>query len=291
MGNHILIYDYVFFVRNLMQLDLISDLHLERQTYFRELLPLLMLIKKNQKSTILGLLGDIGYPTQRLYMQFLKQMALLYQYVIVIPGNHEYWDENVSIENLDQIMTQMCDQINTSPSEFGRKGSKGKIIYLQKSFVVIDGYRLIGCTLWSHINFPNKLGTAQFDYQYVHKSQSLLVTCEDTNQLHNDHVQWIQSQITECHQNNQPLIVLTHFGPEVETRAIPPKFRGGNYQEGYSTELRTMIKPPIVCWCYGHTHHPYKGDHNGVLIQNNSIGGINYLRPDFAKHMLCLIRK
>ena len=80
-----------------MKIQIISDVHLEFYQSFPR-------IKKNPGVEIVCLLGDIGYPTERNYRDFLIYLSGLFRVVIVIAGNHEYYNVSKKKEEVDNYI-------------------------------------------------------------------------------------------------------------------------------------------------------------------------------------------
>ena len=145
-------------------LQYVSDLHLEKG-FTRRIKP---------SKTILVLAGDIGYPKQMSYQNFLLNTSQDFDKVFVLSGNHEYDQEIVSnFHKVDERIENIC-------------AMRSNLFYLQKkSFSICTTYNihLTGCTLWAH------LPTSRFH-------------------LYLDHVKWLNSIPDE---NNH--VIATHHCP------------------------------------------------------------------------------
>lgn len=118
-----------------MNLQLLSDLHLETHPHFQA--------TPAPGADVLVLAGDIGsYQTGSLLQGEyfgLERFSPLPQFagwpcpVVFVPGNHEYdaqdWDE------AHARLRRICDALG--------------IIWLERESVVLDGVRLVGTTLWT----------------------------------------------------------------------------------------------------------------------------------------------
>ena len=85
-------------------LQFASDLHLERG-YKRDIIP---------KKPYLILTGDIGYPKQDSYKQFVLRMSDNFDKVFIISGNHEF-DNLLNPYNINPIenkIRNICDMRN-----------------------------------------------------------------------------------------------------------------------------------------------------------------------------------
>jgi predicted MPP superfamily phosphohydrolase len=246
-----------------MKFDIVSDIHSEFYKKNFQIIPLILKIKKIKKSKIICLLGDIGYPRQPLYKYFLQEMQKIYEYVLVISGNHELYCGQVVHSKIHDRIDQICNELNQNQSH--------KVYYLNKNSVEIDDYVFLGCTLWASVNDEIKL--LRNDYRRIRKYgycvngdiRKVKICPFDTNRWHDEHLKWLTAQLDTYKEQKKQVIVLTHHSPIYD-----PDFSEGKSGEvGYYTDLKHLMKEPIVCWCYGHTHQAYKKIWNKVLLQNN----------------------
>lgn len=141
-----------------------SDLHLEKG--FNRY------IKPSKPYLLLG--GDIGYPSQSSYGEFLLNTSSDFDKIFVIAGNHEYdlFDQSYT----DQLIKNICLKRNN-------------IYFLQKNTHVLcekNGIFIAGCTLWS------KLPKSKYE-------------------RHLEHVKWIKQTLENNLNNNY--IIATHHAP------------------------------------------------------------------------------
>ena len=79
-------------------IKIVSDIHLEFYPSYRKVKKLFTLFKRDDDpkksgiTRILGLLGDIGNPYRKSYQEFLLNVSKYYDYVLIIAGNHEYYN-------------------------------------------------------------------------------------------------------------------------------------------------------------------------------------------------------
>lgn len=74
-----------------MKLQILSDLHLEFSPNFY--LP--------KTGNVIALLGDIGYPKSLIYREFITKLSKDYEHVLLITGNHEYYNKRKSYEKIN----------------------------------------------------------------------------------------------------------------------------------------------------------------------------------------------
>ena len=129
-----------------MRLQLISDLHLERQIHF-EAVPL-------PEADLLILAGDVGSyqaGSELVTDDFgLGRFSPLrpesgWKRVLYVPGNHEYYDGEVDAVQ-DALRNAVAAQAD------------GQVRLLDADAWTFDGVRFLGCTLWTDYSLPTPLG-------------------------------------------------------------------------------------------------------------------------------------
>lgn len=217
-------------------LQVISDIHLE---IFRS-------VKLRPVCPNIALLGDIGYPKTERYHKFLTFCSKNFDHVFLITGNHEYYHH--SIREIDDYVSQFSKSFDN-------------ITFLQNSSINIDGFRIIGTTLWSNTN--PKLAKKSSDYYYIFKDDKVnKIIYKDVLKLHSNAVEYLEEQLSpENTSANIPTIILTHHAPL-------------NYP--YATNLDYLMKKPVIGWGYGHTHHNYRfnfmANNHKIKLFTNQMG-------------------
>lgn len=234
-------------------IDIISDIHLEFRPKISSLQDLIKFhpyLKKNydieskHNSTLL-LAGDIGYPTDSNYWKFLESCSQIYRDVVFCTGNHEYYIVNqksvLTINETDELIRNKTNQLNIKNLHF-----------LQKDSIMLDNFRILGCTLFTNIN-PEQNVTY---YKSYNDSNSIFVTktenatVNDLTNIHIDHVTWLKTQIDD---DQTPTIVMTHHLPT--RKLIHPKYEMYSYMDSmFYTNLEHLFKNNVKLWVAGHTH-------------------------------------
>jgi hypothetical protein len=219
--------------------QLISDIHLEFGMIYK--------IKKLANYLILA--GDIGYPDQKIFKDFLSSVSLTFDKVFYITGNHEYY------QNWKKEANIKLDTINETNEKIRQiiKESGNNIYFLNNDFHDIDSnLRIVGSTLWTNINYNNK--PINDSYQ-IYSDDKILASQEDFRNLHKHNVKFIESQILEAKTSNKKLVVVTHHLPTHEL--ILPKYKTqfySSYNTHFASDLDYLIQEPIKAWCAGHSH-------------------------------------
>ena len=203
-------------------LQYVSDLHLEKG--FKRI------IKPSRPYLLLG--GDIGYPKQENYKEFLFCMASQFEKVFILTGNHEY-DNTQTIElfKVEEKVKNICNMRNN-------------LFYLQKDTCKIhDNIYIAGCTLWSPLP-------------------------KSKNKYHLDHINWINNILKANSQNNY--IIATHHCPVYECLNAKYNKITNNYFASDQTDIIKFQN--ILTWIYGHTHTHKDINIHGKWIVSNQYG-------------------
>lgn len=228
-----------------LQLQYFSDLHLE---FFD--INALPIIKAT--APILCLCGDIGYPDSKIYSKFLIELHNNpeFEKIFIIAGNHEYYNEDMSINEINEKIKKIISDNNLS-----------KISFLNNSCEKYKNYLFIGSVLWSYISRPQFLTN---DFNKICD-----MTVEKYNSLHKESVDYLKNQIEN--NKNENIIILTHFLPSYTL--IDEKYNSySKYNQCFASNNDDLIKSPIKLWIYGHTHLPKESIINGIPINCNPIG-------------------
>jgi predicted phosphodiesterase len=184
----------------------------------------------------LFLAGDIGYPqysqyNRGIFYEFICWCTDNYKKVFYIIGNHEAYDS---------------DLINVRESLKKISEEKQNFIFLEKGVIAeCEGYKVIGCTLWSDIE-SEAYYNMNDRYNIKIKGQNLERI--DLIKMHKEDRKWLEENVD----NNT--IVMTHHLPSYSL--IHKDYRTENfikYESGYASNLDEIIYNAAL-WIYGHTH-------------------------------------
>lgn len=220
-----------------MQIQFISDLH----DKYPDIQP---------TCKYLALLGDIGNPSSKSYSNFLHKMSERFEKVFVVSGNHEYYCHTLT--SCDNVIDRVCD-------------STPNCIYLNNRSILIDGFLIVGTTLWS--NIEDKTVSYMNDFKYIYESPSKMLTPETYRKKHYDAVQFISSQVDK----NYPTVILTHHAPHI---VMNGEYINSGHCSGFTTNLTHLNKKHqnILCWLSGHTHQCLTTVQDGVICSSNCMG-------------------
>ncbi len=227
-----------------MRFHLLSDLHLEISAFD---------IDKVPGCNALILAGDIGDPSSSEYQALLKKASTLYLYVFIISGNHEVYSN--TLEDTHKYIQTLCAEYDN-------------VIFLNRSVFDIDpDIRIIGTTLWSDIadDERSEIQMSIADFQYIQDW-----SIEKCKYQHHLDVKFIKKEIQKASEENKRLVVITHHAPM--KGSSHPKHAGSTISSAFSTDLKELIKPPVVAWIFGHVHYSCECMTNGVKLLSNQKG-------------------
>lgn len=267
--------------REVVRFQFVSDVHAECYNHPLPAIPRI--------APILVLAGDIGRPTSSTYRAFLAANAALYDHVIVIAGNHEYYQ--------GQKPAALCEDI---PGVIRAVTSAlPNVHFLDRSSVDIGGVRFLGTTLWTRLDEGDARNNAQMymsDYGSIYAAAAasaddgapqrrrkvVNIRAEHTDAWHHEQSAWLRQAIAE---SPLPTVVVTHHCPHPDLLRKKQR-EDATFAHAYYTALppADFFRRPVVCWVSGHAHnamsfyippplpHPATEAEAGVLCVSNCRG-------------------
>ena len=262
-----------------MKIQVISDIHLEHN----KTIPSFLLNPDNINAPYLFLIGDIGIPKQKKslwleYINWCNQQEKLSKIFYVL-GNHESYGFSY-----EETMEYIRNVFSTMP----------KFTLLERNIITqLEDYTIIGCTLWSDIDFATALLMNDIQHIKKHTNQTLNKPIERTISLSTEKYQnqnqnpyqyqyqyqyqkkrnieistlqswykndkeWLEITLNELQSHldkKDKIIVATHHLPSM--KLIPSKFQNTSdikYAKGFASNLDHLI-PLTNLWLFGHTHY------------------------------------
>lgn len=234
-----------------MSLQILSDLHLEMISDFN--FPV--------KAKYLALLGDIGYPFENHYKNFIHKQSNRFEIVFVLAGNHEFYTSEY--HSVIKRIQNVCD---TAP--------KKNVYFLNRNVFVLNKTKIIGATLWSNIELKNvvKLTSSVNDYRKIKLNDNLL-SVKDTNEFHKQDLEFIKNEIDKSRELKQECVLLTHHAP-YHKGTSDPRYEIPNrpLNQAFSTDLSNIMIWPLKYACFGHTHYRCNFKLGDTQIISNALG-------------------
>ena len=230
-----------------MYIHLISDIHHEFKTYtfrFTELL-------KGIDCCILA--GDIGNPYEETYVDFLRYSSSFFKNVILVPGNHEYYN-SYNIYEVDERLRHISNRTN--------------VVFLNENTYILDDIKFIGCALWSEIPRKSKTlveNTLKSRYNTIHNLN--LMDVDFYNNLHMSHLNFIKKELDSSYYR---CVVVTHHSPS--RNMIEQRYYGSPLSNMYYSECDRLFHSPLIMWTSGHTHSSKWIQINEIDSISNAVG-------------------
>lgn len=253
----------------------ISDIHLEHYITSKLNYP-----RIQSTAPYLALCGDIGYPLQNNYKEFLTYCSNLYKHIFLIAGNHEYYQLKYPPLNMIEIEGVIKSNVYNLPN----------IHYLQNRAVILDtenntvrefdkgryqrkdnNYIIMGTTLWSHIPFEKENIVTKYvnDYKNIY-NLDINVNPSDINNLHKKACNWLKDNLFGLTKDDKT-IILTHHLPT--HKLVSSKYKDNELNCCYATEVN-IYNPSIKAWIAGHNHSSIKLQDGNTVYAINCMGYI-----------------
>lgn len=251
----------------MLDIQIVSDLHIEfwaNKKQFNFIKPV---------APVLALLGDIcccgNDKDFDLFKRFINEILPLYEQIIFIAGNHEYYYNSSSnpeykntIEGIDEKIKQFF------------KSTSNKLYFLNNSSIKLsDGketYIIIGTTLWSWIpeirraNIQSQMN--DYSFIYFNDKKPVPLTSNHVVKMFTQNVKYIKQQIAK-YKDKYKIIIFTHHKPYVS-----PNYNINGLSVAYESDLSFLFDKCISLWAYGHTHIADSSMHKKVWFYSNPKG-------------------
>ena len=265
-----------------LSLQIVSDLHIE---YRNNNVPNpLDYIKPVSK--ILVLAGDIGsvYKFDQL-KGFLKKLCVHFEYVLYVPGNHEFYMQHDSDDDIPLTFEFLLNKLLSLEKDIEN------LYILNRKSVVLNNICISGCTLWTkaEVKIP----------KFIVRIHGM--TTEMYNKKHLSDLKYINKMIEHCQTNNLKLIMITHHCPSfniMENTHMMLKDYGkenikkrDRYVSLYFSKLDNLLhKDKVHTWICGHIHQNFDYVTNGgTRLVGNQYGKPRDNIDDYNKEFVVRI--
>lgn len=205
-----------------MTISIVSDVHTEHDTENK-----LSAIRKMPKKDVLVLAGDIG--TRSSLEAAVEAFCGRARHVVMVAGNHEAWGRTIQT-SLDQ-----CAELESKFPNFH---------FLNNSYIVIDGQRFVGTSLW----FPDH--PMNFAFRHLDNDFTRIDNfVQDVYGTSMAAKRYLEGTVD----TND--VVITHHLPSYES--VHPRFRASEGNRFYVHDVSRLVEyaqPKL--WVHGHTHDP-----------------------------------
>ena len=239
-----------------MKIQYASDLHLE-------MMPNRKYMQNNPFEVVGDILifaGDIGYLCDKTMPcpKFWEWTSANYREVLIVPGNHEYYQNYDILANGDSWSHEILPNVH----------------YHQNKVVRIDNVDFILSTLWSHIRPEDEFVVQQgmYDFRQIMYGGSRFTT-DDFNTEHQKCLDFIKQSVAES--TSEHIVVVTHHLPTLEV--VASQHKGSLLNSAFTSELGNFIADSrIDVWIYGHSHSNIDTTIGNTRIVCNQLGYVYY---------------
>jgi predicted phosphodiesterase len=231
-----------------MKLEYLSDIHLEFKKKFPKL------ENDDYQFTTLVLLGDIGYPGTRLYNDFISHCSRNFKNVLVLFGNHEFYNTKRRKRTMDEIIkcTESFPEnvhfLNNTVVYIHRESNELSMSYDTENSS--DYIKIIGSTLWSVIEYG--VSTYINDYNKITITKDKLLSPLDTHLFFEKSKQFILQEM-EISPENMDCVLCTHHG--THSLCNGEKYINSPLVSAFVTDIPELKKYSNLAACInGHTH-------------------------------------
>jgi len=265
-----------------LSFQIVSDLHIE---YKNNSIPNpLDYIKP--VSQILVLAGDIGslYKFEQL-KGFLKKISVHFEYVLYVPGNHEFYMQHDYDNNTPLSLDILLNRLLSIENEIDN------LYVLNRRSIILNNICITGCTLWSksEVKIP----------KFIVRIHGM--TTEIYNKKHYNDLKYITKMIEHCQKNNLKLVVITHHCPSFNIMENTHKMlsdygkenikKRDKYVSLYFSKLDNLLKKEKVhTWICGHIHQNFDYiTSGGTRLVGNQYGKPRDNIDDYSKEFVVKI--
>jgi Icc-related predicted phosphoesterase len=236
-----------------MRIRILSDLHEE----YASKLGALEFEPIDADVTILA--GDIASGVRAI--EVALRPAFAQTQVIVVPGNHEYYDGQI-----DQVLLQMRAAAALSTN----------VHLLDQDSITLDGVRFLGATLWTDyaLHGVDQIDSAiqaaaprMVDYRLIRLATGALFSAPESIALHQQARHWLATQLREP--VTQKTVVITHHAPH--PLSVHPRFAGNGVNPAFVSDLTELMGVPQL-WVHGHAHNGFDYQVAGTRVVANPAG-------------------
>ncbi|KAF2743419.1 Ser/Thr protein phosphatase superfamily [Sporormia fimetaria CBS 119925] len=226
-----------------MSLQILSDLHLESPKSYD-------IFEITPCAPHLALLGDIGnvVPHETELLAFLTDQLRKFRTVLFVPGNHEVyqgdWPAALAI-------------LHDFAATVRKDDALGEFVLLDRtSFRLPDtDITILGCSLFSAVA-PGKEMAVEMGLNDFFHTTDWNVGAHNT--AHKRDLEWLNASVAELEQSYTKTVILTHWSPSVDPRAVDPKHANSPISSAFSTDLslqHCFTSSRVRLWAFGHTHY------------------------------------
>lgn len=226
-----------------MAIQILSDLHLEAPKAYD-------IFEITPKAPYLALLGDVGNITSHKddCLAFLTRQLTQFRAVLLVPGNHEAYHSNW----IDTLAI-----LRAFEQDVRKDHSLGDFVLLDRVAFPLPGTNVtvLGCSLFSSVP-PESHMTVSVglnDFFHTHDWD-----VDAHNEAHQRDLAWLNAQVADLERSNAEIVIVSHWSPSRDGRAVEPKHAESPIISAFSTDLSgeaCFKSDRVKVWAFGHTHY------------------------------------
>lgn len=214
-----------------MKIEILSDLHNEFEV-FRQ---------PQVNSDVVVLAGDIDLSVSGFTW---ARKAWPDKAIIYVPGNHEYYKSSIDYEN----------------EQMAKAGKLNEIYFLNRSEVVIQGIRFLGCVLLTDFALFGELEISRSLSEALNGLSDFRVinykgrrfSPADSLELHNKDRVWLERKLKEPFDGKT--VVITHHLPSA--LSVASRYKKDLLSACFASNLDRLFGFSDL-WIHGHTHDSF----------------------------------
>ncbi len=253
-----------------MKIRILSDLHEE---FADELGGRLIFQHADADITVLA--GDIGNGIGA--VEVANRAEFGNTQVVLVPGNHEFYNACMYANASDLGTLPLINEM--------RNQAASNVHILCENYVDIAGFRILGCTLWTDYCLYGidrrqqviELSRPRMaDYRYIERTPGVLLTAEDTINIHTQQKRWLAQQIQE---SLLPVVVVTHHAPHINS--VHKRFENNPINPAFVSDCSALMqgtKTPKL-WVHGHAHNGFNYRIENTQVVANPAGYRKLINP------------
>lgn len=232
------------------QFQIVSDLHIE--SLYASGRTVRDVVVPSARYLIIA--GDLGrVENEVLYRRALKELCKMFEKVILVAGNHEYYSMNLSGSKIT------FDEVNNFLWGLNKTPGMENLIFLHDDCTFIDGILIYGSTFWSYC--PSQ----HYKPLPIYTDSSTSINSAAFNNMHLRAVTELEKTIQYADRERSNLLVVTHYAPSFHG-TLSPKHVGSSKNYMYCSSSEHFVENAcILAWVYGHTGH---NGNVGKLVTN-----------------------
>ena len=244
--------------RSMAAIQILSDLHLEAPKAYDT-------FTITPAAPYLALLGDIGNAGahREEMFAFLTHQLRAFRAIFFIPGNHEAyhstWPETLSALRDFEMAIALRQENDPSLGLF--------VLMNRASFRIPSNLSgsgdmlVLGCSLFSHVPSSRSADVALRLNDFYNTGDEWDVRAH--NAAHKRDVAWLNEQVANADRDSsiKDVVILTHWSPSLDERALEPRHKGSTVESAFSTDLTCegcWLGSKVKVWACGHTHFNFE---------------------------------